>query len=223
MLIQILEYVDKKSDSILGEKKIGKVINFLNGFTVSPKRDLLITFDRKQYCLDLSEGKDLSCNIMSALLSKSKNEFDAYDLFFKSLNNTYEEIKKRKISLNVCLNGIYHPPICYAMATLYYIPEFVLDNACFSSLIAFFYGYIFGFEFCQMEKMLEADLEKIFCRAKAIMEEMFLLTNKQLDDIQQWNDFFIKYEIKLKEKRGKTLDEIFCEKKNNCLEKHYFW
>lgn len=223
MLVQILEFVDKKSDMILGEKRIGKMIDFLNGFTVSPKNDLLITFDRKQYCLDLSEGKDLSCNIMSALLSKSKNEFDAYDLFFKSLNDKYEEIKKKEVSLNICLNGIYHPPICYAMAALYSIPGFVLDNACFSSLIAFFYGYIFGFEFCQMEKTSKADLENIFCSAEEIIDEINSLTNNQLDDKQQWNDFFIKYEIKLKEREGRTLGEIFREKKQNCLEKHYFW
>lgn len=223
MLVQILELVDKKSDLILGERKIGKVVDFLNGFAVSPKNELIIVFDRKQYCIDISQGKDLSCNLMSVLLSKSENEFDAYDLFYKYLSDKYEEIKKGGISLNISLNGIYNFPICCAMSTLYHIPEFVLDNTCFSSLIAFFYGYIFGFEVGQMKKTLKADLYRIFCKAKEIIEEMHLLINKQLDDKQQWNDFFMNYEIKLKEKEGKTLNEIFHEKKQNRTEKHYFW
>lgn len=223
MLVQTLGLVDLKSDSILGEKKIGKIIDFLNGLAVSPKNDLLIVFDRKQYCLDVSEGKDLSCNIKTVLLSKSKNEFEAYDLFYKYLNDKYEDIKMREVSLNIGLDGIYSPPISYAMATLYSIPEFVLDDTFFSSLIAFFYGYIFGFKFGQMKNQLEFNLERMFYEVKEIIEEINLLADTQLEDKQQWKDFFTKYEIKLRKKKGKTLDEIFHEKKQNCFEQHYFW
>lgn len=223
MLVKILELADEKSDFILGEKRLGKVIDFLNGFTVSPKNNLLIVFDRKQYCLDVSEGKDLSCNIMSVLLNKSKNEFDAYKLFYKYLSDEYEDIKKKEVSLNIAFNGIYDSPICCAMATLYNIPGFVLDNTCFSSLIAFFYGYIFGFEVGQMKTLSALDLEKIFCKAKGSIEELNSLVNSQLDDKQQWDDFFIQYSINLKEKKGEDLDEIFYEKKQHCLNKHYFW
>lgn len=202
MLVQIFEMVDEKSDDILGVKSLGKVIDFLNGFAVSPKNNLLIAFDRKQYCLDVSKGKDLSCNIMSVLLNKSKNEFDAYMLFYKYLSDKYVDIKKRKVYLNIGLNGIYDSPICCAMATIYNIPGFVLDNTCFSSLIAFFYGYIFGFEVGQMNTLPELDLEKIFYKAKVSIEELNSLVNSQLDDKQQWDDFFVKYSTNLKEKKG---------------------
>lgn len=223
MLIQILKMVDEKSDDILGEKSLGKVIDFLNGFVVSPKNNLLITFDRKQYCLDVSKGKNFSCDIMSVLLNKSKNEIDAYMLFYKYLSEKYVNIKKRRGYLNIGLKEIYDFPISCAMATLYNIPKFVLNNTCFSSLIAFFYGYIFGFEVGQMKTLSELDLEKIYCKAKVSIEELNSLVNSQLDDKQQWDDFFAKYSTNLKEKRGEDLNDIFCDKKKNCLNKHYFW
>ena len=59
-----LIYCLSRGYSILGEKRIGTVIDFLNGFAVSPKNDLLIAFDRKQYCVDVSEGKDFIMELL---------------------------------------------------------------------------------------------------------------------------------------------------------------
>lgn len=60
MLTRIMNLVDKNRNFILGGKNLGELVDFLNGFAVSPKNNTLISFNRKQFCLDVSEGKDSS-------------------------------------------------------------------------------------------------------------------------------------------------------------------
>lgn len=223
MLTRIMNLVDKNRNFILDGKNLGELVDFLNGFAVSPKNNTLISFNRKQFCLDVSEGKDSSWDIMSVLLSKSQNRFEAYDLFYRYMSDKYECVEKREASLDINLQGIYKPPICYAMATLYKIPKFVLDDVCLTSMIAFLYGYHFGVEAGKMPKLSETNLEKILQEIRGRMKQIDLLINTQLSGKMQWNDFFLKYSVNLEKIQGKSLEQIFNEKNRESSIRRNFW
>lgn len=225
MLVELLNLVNLKSEYILGERGIERLNDFLNGFAVAPKSNWIIAFNRTQFCLDVSNGEDMSCDIKKVLKDKSKTTFDAYDLFYEYIDNRYEITKKNEKPLPLCLGNIYEPPVNYAMATLYHIPGFVLDCAIFSSLTAFMYGYFFNAKMGQLADIQCVNLDKMFYEIETVMEELDGLAGNQVDEKQKWDVFFLNYENELR-KMGNSLSRLFLEKKRQNLkegERHYFW
>ena len=225
MFTELMHIVDLESVCILKEKRIGRLLEFLSGYTVSPKKNINIYFNWKEICYELSEGRDCGCDIKKVFLDKGMDEYEAYHYFCRFFSDRYERIKKREDPVEICVDGIFDSPISRAVAVLYTMPGFVLEEETISSLMAFLYGYLFGIHISMASDVSEVNVEDTFRYAKAVVEELQALAGNCPDDEQGWNMFFAKYEMEL-EKRGESLEKLFLRKKKEyqgAREQHWFW